>query len=84
MAYNKERMTSPWRFLSRYWREERGKIALVFGAVMVSQGFSLLEPYLWTRLLDDFLRQVGDTLRFPTEGEYFGQVTVIVTGTVPA
>lgn len=71
-------MNSPWRFLSGYWREERGKIALVFGAVMLSQGFSLLEPYLWTRLLDDFLRQVGDTLRFPTEGEYFDQVTVIV------
>ncbi|MDO8560197.1 MAG: ABC transporter ATP-binding protein [bacterium] len=66
------------KFLSRYWKNERGTIAAIFTFIMLAQGFSLLEPYLWTRLLDGFLKEVTDRSKFPTEEIFFGQVTGIV------
>src|SRR3989344_3038525 len=66
------------KFLSRYWKNERGAIATIFVFIMLAQGFSLLEPYLWTRLLDGFLKEVTDRSKFPTEEIFFGQVTGIV------
>src|SRR3989338_4335172 len=71
-------MLSRRKFLSRYWRNDHSKIALIFVAIIISQLFAFLEPYLWTRLLDGFLRQVGNTAKFPTESVYFAQVTAII------
>ncbi|MBI4054315.1 MAG: ABC transporter ATP-binding protein [Candidatus Doudnabacteria bacterium] len=66
------------RFLSQFWQKERGKIALIFLFVVCSQLFSLAEPFFFTRILDDFLRQIGNTARFPTEIVFFRQITTIV------
>jgi len=66
------------KFLSQFWRQDKGKIGLAFLYVMLSQGFSLAEPFFFTRILDDFLRRVGDTARFPTESIFFREITIIV------
>lgn len=68
------------KFLSEYWRKDRGKIGLIFLFVMLSQIFSLAEPFFFTRILDGFLRQVGDAIRFPTEAIFFHQITIVVLG----
>ncbi|MDD5109911.1 MAG: ABC transporter ATP-binding protein [Patescibacteria group bacterium] len=66
------------KFFKPYWRHERGTIAVIVVAMVLSQLFALLEPYLWTRLLDGFLRQAGNTLKFPTELIFISQVTSII------
>ena len=66
------------KFLSQFWRNEKGKIGLAFLFVMLSQGFSLAEPFFFTRILDDFLRRVGDAARFPSEAVFFREISIIV------
>jgi ABC-type multidrug transport system fused ATPase/permease subunit len=65
-------------FLSRFWKKERGRIALIFIFVIFSQLLSLAEPFFFTRILDGFLNQVGDKVRFPNEMVFIQQISVIV------
>jgi len=65
-------------FVSKFWQKEKGKLSLVFLFVTLSQLFSLAEPFFFTRILDDFLRNVGDSARFPNEAVFFKQVTIVV------
>ena len=63
------------RFLSGYTKGERGKIALIFIFVMISQSFSLLEPYFFATILDKFLAHPYD---FGSSHAFFHALTAIV------
>ena len=63
------------RFLSTYTKGERGKIGLIVLFVMLSQGFSLLEPYFFATILDKYLAHPYD---FGTSAAFFHSLTMIV------
>ncbi|MEK9180973.1 MAG: ABC transporter ATP-binding protein [Patescibacteria group bacterium] len=66
------------RFTLQFAKQEKGKIALIFIFVTLSQIFSLAEPFFFTRILDGFLRRIGDKTLFPTEAVFFRQISIIV------
>ena len=68
------------RFLYPYWKKEKKFVALICLFVILSQGFSLIEPFFFVKILDDFLRQSGNLSRFPTETVYFRLLTYTVLG----
>lgn len=63
------------KFLSKYWKNERGKIALIFVLVIFSQSFSLTEPFFFAKIIDDYLRQPQV---FPTQAIFFEKLTLTV------
>lgn len=63
------------RFLSRYAKGEKGKIALIFLFVMLSQSFSLLEPYFFATILDKYL---AHPYTFATPELFFAGLTSII------
>lgn len=66
------------RFLSTYFKKEKKNIFLIFIFVMFSQLFSLLEPFFYTRILDQFLRDSHNLAHFPTAHVFY----VLLTETV--
>ncbi len=63
------------KFLSGYTKGERGRIGLIILFVMLSQGFSLLEPYFFATILDKYLAHPYD---FGTSALFFHSLTNIV------
>lgn len=63
------------RFLGGYAKGERGKIALIFLFVMLSQGFSLLEPYFFATILDKYL---AHPYSFADSSAFFSGLTRII------
>jgi len=63
------------KFLSRYAKGERGKIALIFLFVTLSQGFSLLEPYFFATILDKYLARPYE---FESQALFFKGLTTIM------
>ena len=68
------------KFLGQYLKDEKGKIALIFVFVIFSQSLSLTEPYFFSQIIDNFLRQSGNLKIFPTEAFFFQKLTLFVLG----
>jgi len=68
-------MFSYLRFLSKYAKGERGKIALIFTFVILSQSFSLAEPYFFATIIDKYLAHAES---FATAAVFFKSLTEIV------
>ncbi len=43
------------KFLSTYWQKEKGKIALIFIFVILSQSLSLVEPFFFSTIITKYL-----------------------------
>lgn len=63
------------KFLSKYWQGERGKIALIFIFVIISQSLSLLEPFFFATIISKYL---GMPQSFANSGVFFHSLTKIV------
>jgi ATP-binding cassette subfamily B protein len=63
------------KFLSRYWQHEKGKIALIFLFVILSQSFSLVEPYFFATIISKYMAHPYD---FPSTQAFFRSLTIIV------
>src|SRR5579864_9048280 len=63
------------KFLSKYWKGERGKIALIFIFVIISQSLSLLEPFFFATIISKYL---GQPQSFPNSTVFFHSLTKIV------
>lgn len=63
------------KFLSQYWQKERGKIALIFVFVILSQSLSLLEPFFFATIVSKYL---GSPQSFPSQAIFFKSLTLIV------
>jgi ABC-type multidrug transport system fused ATPase/permease subunit len=63
------------RFLSKYWQKEKGKIALIFAFVILSQSFSLAEPFFFATIISKYLAQPHS---FATPDVFFRSLTLIV------
>jgi ABC-type multidrug transport system fused ATPase/permease subunit len=68
-------MFSYLRFLSSYAKGERGKIALIFLFVVLSQSMSLIEPFFFATIIDKFMAHPYD---FATPELFFAALTKIV------
>lgn len=68
-------MLSYLRFLSGYTKGEKGRIGLILLFVVLSQGFSLLEPYFFATILDKYL---AHPYGFGSQAEFFRGLTNIV------
>lgn len=66
------------RFLSAYFKKEKKNIFLIFIFVMLSQLFSLAEPFFYVRILDKFLRDSHNLQTFPTPHVFFVLLTYTV------
>jgi len=73
-------MLKYYQFLKQYFLNERKNIALIFTFVMLSQLFSLAEPFFYSRILDSFLRDSHNLQRFPTAHVFFTLLTYTVLG----
>lgn len=63
------------KFLSKYWQEEKGKIALIFLFVILSQSLSLIEPYFFAIIISKYMAHPYD---FPSQQVFFSSLTKIV------
>jgi ABC-type multidrug transport system fused ATPase/permease subunit len=63
------------KFLSEYWQKEKGKIALIFVFVILSQSLSLLEPFFFATIVSKYL---GAPQSFPSQAVFFKSLTLIV------
>src|SRR5581483_4869127 len=63
------------KFLSKYWKDERGKIALIFIFVILSQSLSLIEPFFFATIISKYLAQAQT---FPSAQVFFHSRTLIV------
>lgn len=63
------------KFLSKYWKGERGKIALIFIFVILSQSLSLVEPFFFATIVSKYL---GQPQSFPSQAVFFKSLTLIV------
>lgn len=63
------------KFLSKYWKKERGKIALIFIFVIISQSLSLVEPFFFATIISKYLAQPQS---FPSAAIFFHSLTGIV------
>jgi ABC-type multidrug transport system fused ATPase/permease subunit len=63
------------KFLSKYWQKEKGKIALIFVFVILSQSFSLAEPFFFATIVSKYL---GQPQSFPSQAVFFKSLTLIV------
>ena len=63
------------KFLSEYWQKEKGKIALIFVFVILSQSFSLAEPFFFATIVSKYL---GQPQSFPSQPVFFKSLTLIV------
>ncbi len=63
------------RFLSRYWQEEKGKIVLIFIFVILSQSFSLAEPFFFSTIITNYIGRAGS---FASAHIFFHSLTMIV------
>lgn len=63
------------KFLSTYAKGERGRIALILLFVMLSQGFSLAEPYFFATILDKYL---AHPYGFASQAVFFRGLTSII------
>jgi ABC-type multidrug transport system fused ATPase/permease subunit len=67
------------KFLSKYWQKEKGKIALIFVFVILSQSLSLLEPFFFATIVSKYL---GQPQSFPSQAVFFKSLTLIVVAWV--
>ena len=67
------------QFLSKYWQKEKGKIALIFVFVILSQSLSLLEPFFFATIVSKYL---GAPQSFPSQAIFFKSLTLIVVAWV--
>jgi len=67
------------KFLSKYWQKEKGKIALIFVFVILSQSLSLLEPFFFATIVSKYL---GQPQSFPSQAIFFKSLTLIVVAWV--
>jgi len=67
------------QFLSKYWQKEKGKIALIFVFVILSQSLSLLEPFFFATIVSKYL---GQPQSFPSQAVFFKSLTLIVVAWV--
>ena len=63
------------KFLSKYWQNEKGKITLIFVFVVLSQSFSLVEPFFFATIISKYLSQSNS---FPSSAVFFHSLTLIV------
>ncbi len=63
------------KFLSKYWKEERGKIALIFIFVILSQSLSLIEPFFFATIISKYMAQPQS---FPSADVFFKSLSLIV------
>ncbi|MDR3642268.1 MAG: ABC transporter ATP-binding protein [Candidatus Doudnabacteria bacterium] len=67
------------KFLSKYWQGERGKIALIFVFVILSQSLSLIEPFFFATIISKYLAQAQT---FPSSAVFFHSLMLIVVAWV--
>ena len=59
--------TSALRFLWRFIRPDRKTVYAILALLIINNGFSLVEPYLFKIVIDNYLTKIGDTSIFPTQ-----------------
>jgi len=60
----------PLRFLWHFVRPDRRTVVLVLVLLVINNGFSLVEPYLFKIVIDDYLTKLSDVLRFPDSSAF--------------
>lgn len=63
------------KFLSKYWQDEKGKIALIFVFVILSQSFSLAEPFFFATIITNY---IAKATTFSSAHVFFTNLTLIV------
>lgn len=63
------------KFLSTYWQKEKGKIALIFIFVILSQSLSLIEPFFFATIITKYLAHPEN---FHTSQVFFKSLTGLV------
>ncbi len=57
----------PLAFIWRFLRPDRRMVGVIVVLLLVNNGFSLVEPYLFKVVIDRYLTHVGDVARFPNQ-----------------
>ncbi len=63
------------RFLSHYWQQEKGKIALIFLFVILSQSLSLVEPFFFATIISKYM---ANPYSFGSPQNFFRSLTLVV------
>lgn len=68
-------MVRPLAFIWRFLRPDRRTVSGILALLLVNNGFSLVEPYLFKIVIDTYLTHLGDTARFPTQAVFVHGLT---------
>ncbi len=58
------------RFVWQFVRPDRRTVILILVLLVINNGFSLVEPYLFKIVIDKYLIHIGDVVRFPTPNSF--------------
>lgn len=64
----------PLKFLWNFVRPDRRTVVVIVVLLMINNGFSLVEPYLFKIVIDKYLTNLGDTTVFPTAAVFARQL----------
>lgn len=66
------------RFLWSFVRPDRRTVFLILGLLVLNNGFSLVEPYLFKIVIDSYLTHIGDVVKFPTTDIFVHGLVVVL------
>jgi ABC-type multidrug transport system fused ATPase/permease subunit len=66
------------RFLWSFVRPDRRTVFLILVLLVLNNGFSLVEPYLFKIVIDSYLTHIGDVVKFPTTDIFVHGLVVVL------
>lgn len=69
-APKNSRTSSALRFLWQFVRPDRRTVVMIMVLLIINNGFSLVEPYLFKIVIDKYLTHIGDIVQFPTPDSF--------------
>ncbi len=65
-----KKASSALRFLWQFVRPDKRTVIVILILLVINNGFSLVEPYLFKVVIDKYLTHIGDVNRFPTPNSF--------------
>ncbi len=70
--------THPLKFLWRFLRPDKKVVFGISALLIINNGFSLVEPYLFKLVIDNFLTKIGDQTAFPTQADFIHGLSILL------
>lgn len=73
-----QKSESALRFIWRFLRPDRKTVLVITALLVINNGFSLVEPYLFKVVIDKYLTHLGDKVAFPDESVFIHGLFILL------